>query len=437
MVWPMLRWPLAQQAARRELGTNDSVPRPRWQSRMRQLRAALPVARRASRARGPVATVFLVGGTTVSGNRRNVTNWLIDPLARASGDAVVLQDARLRGAPAFERTYTLADLLTRLDAGVRARPLSTRDRKLAEEAVTELTQSYPAADADPATLRRLMVHRLTRAAMFEREMERLIDRLGPRLVVMEEAAYGSRGHLIAALRARGIRVAEPQHGVIGPSHAAYNYGAAWSAEELARHLPHELLTFGEFWSDELAWPARAVAVGKPHLSAQASSAPPLMQRDRAVLVASSMFQRADLIATATRIRDLLPEDWTVLIRPHPAERDTAQEVFAPVLSESRIALDLGGDVYRTFGRVRGVVGYISTVSYEALAFELPSVILDSPTADLYMPREIFGERVRDDADLAAAVDAIVAGGHPSGDWRRVWADDPEARFAAYLEEVTR
>src|SRR5690606_22245415 len=120
------------------------------------------------------------------------------------------------------------------------------------------------------------------------------------------------------IRRNEIPIAEPQHGWVGESHAAYNFGKAFFGSELEQYLPDYLLTFGEFWSEGLRTPSLQVPIGKPYLEMMAKTHP-ATTRDQ-ILVTSSIYKTEDLVRLALAIRDGTPRDITVAVRPHPRER---------------------------------------------------------------------------------------------------------------------
>jgi hypothetical protein len=261
----------------------------------------------------------------------------------------------------------------------------------------------------------------------------MLDRVRPSTVVMEDASYGERGSLIAAMKTRGIRVAEPQHGWIGPSHAAYNFGAVMSRPGMAAQLPDELLTFGAFWSEGLSHPAVITAIGKPHLEQAASRAIPFADRPRTFLVASSVAAPAESAAFGLRLRDALP-GWTVLFRPHPSERTTFGTRYPTLVDADNVKVDMRGDVYETLAEVRAVAGTASTVLFEAARFDVHVFVRRSPFTDYYVG-DVFGSPLNDDE-----APSIIAGrveSHPAGSLavapEALWARNPSDAFRLWAD----
>src|SRR5690606_16832774 len=56
------------------------------------------------------------------------------------------------------------------------------------------------------------------------DLSRLLDRVKPKIVVFDNGSYTYHGEFVGLMKDHGAYVAEPQHGWIGPTHPAYNYG---------------------------------------------------------------------------------------------------------------------------------------------------------------------------------------------------------------------
>lgn len=434
-LWPLLRTPLAnamaEQHQQRTFGAAARVPR--GGALLRALREQAP-HRRSSRSVPTATDLFVVSGSTVARTSTGTDNWLVDDFARATSDAVVLQDlplgSRAQGMrPNFGRTYTFADGIARVTRRVRSRPLP-------QGAVDEIARTFDeiightpfrldAARARGVCQRSL--YRARRAAHTVDEFARVLDRAQPARVVVQGAAYGDRSPLIALAKSRGIAVLEPQHGWIGVNHTAYNFGAAMRDPRLARTLPDALMTFGEYWGDSVRFPGATPAIGKPSLERAAETAPPLDERAPAVLIVSSRFDDERLIALTLRLRALLPPEWSIFFRPHPGERAEARTRYPALDEHPGIRFDDATDVNDSLRRARAVVGFSSTVLFEALAFGCHVEVIDSTLADEYVAEGLFGDRIGDDPRPAAA--RILASPAPQTDLvGRLWQPDAVANY---------
>jgi hypothetical protein len=384
---------------------------------------------------------FLVGGSTVVGTPKGVRNWLVGDFVDTMPDrSVILQWMPLPAQPehpAFRPTLGLDPLLTRAAVRARLSPLSSQAETAVRRIVTELVRRVDArlTDDHAATIAQVAIAQERLRPHVERSFGRVMDRVQPRLVLMEDAAYGWWASLIALMKARGVRVIEPQHGWIGPSHAAYNYGEAARRPELLATIPDELLTFGDFWSHSVRFPGLVTAIGKANIEETTASALPMEQRPLEVLVVSSTSDPAGLSDLTVALAGALPSAWTVRFRPHPAERATMAAIYPNLLSREGIVIDLNSDVTDSLRAARAVVGVSSTVLYEAVAMGCRVFAIASPMAPYYVG-DLFGELIegapgvqRIAREVTSATDARVAAASPADEIWRPGARENFARWA--------
>ncbi|MGV8884417.1 MAG: hypothetical protein ACOH1T_02350 [Microbacteriaceae bacterium] len=447
-LWPLLRWPVARSMAAAELGTG-SVRRAvtRRDLLERAVRRRMPNPFASARLRTTAPALFIVDGGTYSALPEGRKNWLVDDHARALDGSIVLQDRARdlftprRERPSFARTFSFEDAAADVRALSKSQPPSTAVATFARDALNEVYRhlDFDVDGAGMAEAHRHLMVRLARAPHTLHYFSRILDTLRPSHAFVQTGAYGDRSHLIKAMKTAGVHVSEHQHGWIGPSHGAYNHGAAMREPTLAACVPDTLLTFGQFWSDSVRFATETVAIGKPHIEQKTLAARSFGAPRREVIVISGMFERDEMTRFTLRVRDALPEGWTVLLRPHPAERETVDALYPGLVGESGVKFDRTPDVYESITAAAGVFGLASTVLYEALPFGCPVFVIDSPLADLTTDREIFGERVHDDASLGEAVSAIVDS-QERGDRRTndsalleyIWKPDAVKNFADFV-----
>jgi hypothetical protein len=411
-----------------------------WQVRRRLIKAHLPSRWDATGFALQRDVCFLVGGITVHEVDGRERNWLVDDFARVTSGRSVVMQWRPHGSrrPAFSPTRSLDAMVARSDLRARLRPptdvQTSAVRRLVTEYARQLEHGLSEAQLEGIVLQALSLERIRRP--IDEAFASVLDRVRPRVVIMEDASYGARASLIRMMKERGVHVAEPQHGWIGPSHAAYNFGSTMREEEMRATLPDTVLTFGSFWSEGVRHPADLVAIGKPHLEAQAELAPAIELRPRNVLVISSV---ADVEGTSDfvlALREGLPDGWTVRFRPHPSERSAYRKRY-PRLAAPGVEFDLEGDVYRSMAEARAVVGAASTVLFEAVAMGCPVYVQQSQYFDYYVG-DTFGSAFDGAAGAHAIADEITAGA-ALGPLRigrdAMWAAQPRSAFARWLHGV--
>lgn len=436
-LWPRVRIAFATALTESELGgaTVSRTAGP-WAIRRRLLRAMLPSRLDSRSFRSSRPFLFLMGGSTTNISDGYQHNWLSDPLlAQLDERANYVQWRPFAAKPAFPGARSLDPMMARVDWLAHRRPLPSAQTLRISALLTEyadlLGGTIPAPRLD--SIRTSVLRAETLRPLIETEFERLLDRVKPSTVLMEDASYGERGSLIAVMKARGIHVVEPQHGWIGPSHPAYNFGAVMNSPTLSAQLPDEVLTFGSFWSDGLRHPATMTTIGKPHLEQAALSAATFRDRPRALLVASSVSAPEETATFVLALRDALP-DWTIVFRPHPSERQVLESRYPSLIDAGRVRIDVRGDVYETLGEVRAVAGTASTVLFEAARFGVHVFVRRSPFTDYYVG-DIFGDPL-DDHD-APAIIASRVDSPPSESIKvaaeELWRPEPSETFRRWAE----
>lgn len=371
----------------------------RWTEAKRVARGYLPSRWDAVRRARPHDVCFYVSGATLASEDGRARNWLVDDFAEKVGDGIVVQQRPLPsalGRPQFRPTFSMEAATARSRWRARGRAPSPDYVREIDTLLATFARSLGQPPEKFSAVRQRFI-RYERHRPFQlEELKRLLDRVSPKVVVYDNASYTYNGESVGLIKDSGAYVVEPQHGWIGPSHAAYNYGRVFDAPSLQRALPDELLTFGPFWSESIRHPGRVTAIGKPHLERQAAVAPGI--RPKQILVVSS---RADPEATDAFVLDLraaVGEEWSIVFRPHPGELAEAEQRYPRLSADSRVTMDRTPDVYESLKHTAVVIGVASTVLFEARAFGCHVIARDSDFAASVIG-DAFGDRVRN-ADQA-------------------------------------
>lgn len=443
LLWPLARSAVATAIAATDMGTgvaSYATPSAR-QRAVTAARRLLPNPHSSDRA--PRADhLFVVGGWTRTPTPEGYENWLVDDFAAALGDqAIVVQDAfrdvlsRDGQRPLLGRqTYSYARASERVGRAAARHPLSETDAASVRRTVRDYFRELPLEVPEPARARAEedVVGRATRARAGIDEFSRLLDRVQPRRIYMQTAAYGVKSPQIREAHARGIPVSELQHGWVGRSHLAYNFGPVMAQAPLRDHLPDKLLTFGSFWGEHLRFPGELVDIGKPSLDRLQHEAPAFERRAPRLLFISTRYAHSVLEDVVLALRDALPAEWTFAVRPHPSERAGFEAKVPRLVGESRIAVDDIADADASLMASRAVVGFSSTMLYEALAYRCHVAVVESDAATHYTDDAVFPLRIANGSDLGAVAAVLTA--PPAATERaladRVWRPDAVEHFLA-------
>lgn len=395
--WAQVRVQIAWALAEQDTGSVAVTSASTWSRRAearRVLRGFLPSRWDAVRRARPHDVLFYVSGATLAAEANRARNWLVDDFAEATPGAVVVQLRPLPsplGSPSFRPTLSMEASVARARWRERGNPVPSSTVSSAMTLLSDFAQRLGRpADAFAAIGARAM--RDARLRPFQlAELERMLDRVRPRVVFYDNGSYTYNGESVGLMKDAGAYVVEPQHGWIGPSHAAYNFGRVFAHPSLARAIPDELLTFGDYWSRSVRHPGAVTAIGKPHLERQVASAP--AQRPKRILVVSSRSDPAASDAFVTTLRASLDREWEVAFRPHPGERSGVEERYPSIAADPGIEIDVTPDVYESLKTTAVVVGEASTVLFEARAFGCLVIARDSAFAETVIG-DAFGTRIR-------------------------------------------
>lgn len=436
-LWPTVRTDFMVALQNHDFGSLSVAARPasRVRSWTRLGRSLFPSRADARNLRGRSDMLFLVSGVTTYEDDARLRNWLVGDFADLLPDrsAIAQWNGLGRLAPAFPRTRSLDPLVARASVDARLGRSSVDDDgilRLVREFAARLDERITPQQTE--AIARSAAYSASVAPFLESQFARFLDRVEPRTVVMEDASYGSRAGLIALMKRRGIRLAEPQHGWIGPTHAAYNFGAAMRTPVMLATLPDELLTFGSYWGEGIRHPASISVIGKPYLERRAVQAPDWDARPHEVLFVSSVTDPDETTRFAFALASALPPGALVRFRPHPSERAAVRSTYSSMLASPRIELDEVSDLYDSLARSRAVVGVASTVLFEALAMGCRVLALESAFTDYYVG-DIFGAPVRGPQDAARVADALL-GRTPEGSaelLEALWRSGARDNFATW------
>ncbi|MEJ1087390.1 hypothetical protein WDU99_03560 [Microbacterium sp. Mu-80] len=436
--WTRVRMQMFWAMSAQHTGSVEVSSKSEW-TRAKELervvRGYLPSRWDAVRRARPHDVCFYVSGATLVADGEHARNWLVDDFAEATDDGIVVQIRPLPsplGRPVFQPTLSMEQAISRSRWRARGTSLtagfSDRMDLLLGKFARLLGQPVEAFSAIRTGVIRGELQRPHQHA----ELERMLDRVRPRIVFYDNGSYTYLAETLAVFKDAGAYVVEPQHGWIGPSHAAYNYGRAFDEPELRRALPDEILTFGPFWSDSIRHPGLVTAIGKPHLERQAALAPE--RRSQQILVVSSRAAPNETDAFVVELRAALGNEWSIAFRPHPGERKEIGSRYPRLSVDAGVTIDRESDVYESLKRAAIVIGEASTVLFEARAFGCTVIARDSAFAENVIG-DAFGTRI---ANVDEAVSRVMDV-HVDADLRlradpAIWAPGSIERFSRWLDD---
>lgn len=291
-------------------------------------------------------------------------------------------DSRYFFPRAHAQTYCLGafGLASKLRRRFAAQPVGGREqpRQFVAHLAANFGRWVDARGFD--RLEALLRSRLVEEAATYDLYSRLLDRLRPRLLVLEDACYGGLDGVIRLAKVRGINVAEYQHGLVSRNHEAYNYHPRVLAA-LAPSFPDSFLAYGRYWAEQISIPPQIEVIGNPYLSEalaarRASATTVSGGRGTHVLLVAGGLDPELYARVVAEFLACAPEPWRVTLRPHPSRRALAEEDYGRLAGTRRVEIDVSADYYASLESADYVVGDASTAVMEAAAFGRPVFLID-------------------------------------------------------------
>ncbi len=289
------------------------------------------------------------------------------------------------------------------------------------------------ADSKMDMLVGMLARKLARLPVMQHAYRRLLERVQPRLVLLEQACYGDFAPFNQVAREMGVRVAEPQHGMVSGGHDAYRYAPLLrESEAYLRCLPHDFLAYGAWWNAQIEVPVQKWVIGNPHYSEQRRGMPPAQLEQTDILLLSDGIEFSLYLALAQELVGLLRGTYRIVLRPHPLERAEVCRLF-PDGRAGNVLIDSGRDIYSSFASSYAVVGEVSTGLFEAQGLAGRVLLWETPKARFSYPQHPF----LGFADAQELVEALQAPHYDRSAvletdiWAPNWADN----FHGYLEQV--
>jgi hypothetical protein len=266
----------------------------------------------------------------------------------------------------------------------------------------------------------------------------ILTKVKPENLILEDASYGNFASLVLKAKDLSIRIIEPQHGWIGPGHFAYNYGSG-ASKSFWKFKPDYLLIFGNFWMTDLSFPVKFISIGKQHLNELNLKSISNHKKPNVITFFSSGYEVLRMYKEARiAARMLIDQNFQVRFRLHPVELEYFNSVVKLDKQIDNFALDFNNDPYASILESQYIVGYSSTVLYEALALKSKPIAIKTPITEIYIDSEYI-ELVESVEEL---VEIVRRGTEDSEMFENfdlnienIWASDSEFKIREFFELI--
>ncbi len=308
------------------------------------------------------------------------------------------------------------------------RPLSASERSLIEDYVQTLARCF---QLSPQPWRKKLLQQLPSFLAMPGLLKRqVLKRLDLSTAFVHAAAYmGSRAPLVAALHEAGYTVLEPQHGIIYDNHFAYQFSETCLSDPThpcRRYLPDAVLTYGDYWNRSIRGPFRVETVGYPYLNKIAAKANGVSSSQ--ILIVSQSMERPKVLKITEALASAYPK-YKIILKLHPGEAVDAA-AYQPLTHWSNVDIRIHADIYELIGESEVVVGFGSTVMYEAFAFPGKRILIWD---NAFVSPEI-GERFNSVEELVTLLGTEPGSAIVPPD-NQFWADNWVQRITAVLKSL--
>lgn len=188
-----------------------------------------------------------------------------------------------------------------------------------------------------------------------------------KLLLKEEACYGTASVLISLAKEMGITTAEYQHGAVSTGNDAYNFAPALLDSAEYRHtLPEYFLGYGNWWNEQINAPIKKLAIGHPHRSEQVKKLTRLPAIDKHdILILGDGIETRSYLSLARELAARAGSKFRVVFRPHPLERAWIKANLKEG-GDRGVLMDENPDVYQSFLTAHAVLSEVSTGLFEAV-----------------------------------------------------------------------
>ncbi|MGZ3859557.1 MAG: hypothetical protein ACXVPU_14065 [Bacteroidia bacterium] len=222
----------------------------------------------------------------------------------------------------------------------------------------------------------------------EQSIKKILKKTSPKLLIIEDANYGSFDFciFIKAARELNIKTAEIQHGVLD---IGFKYSSNLiKQDDFPLHKTDYILTFGDYFSESIKSSSTTISIGSYHLELE----------NKRIREASNSLPKTILLITQREFTDnLIPivlealrntaSKFKLIIRLHPSDKNS-KEKYNGLLEVSDALFSINENIYDLMQEAQYIVGSYSTALYESIYFgKMPFIHINS-LSQHFMAKEV-------------------------------------------------
>ncbi|WGS66029.1 hypothetical protein [Marinitoga aeolica] len=266
------------------------------------------------------------------------------------------------------------------------------DKKLANEFILFLKSNFQEFNYEfYNNIYNLIIAHSVQIPLYKKYYRKLFKKLKPKIIFVNTASYGNMyGHIVKIAKEMKIKTAEFQHGVITSGHVAYNYNdTILKNEEYKKYLPEYLLTYGDFWNDNMKTPVKKITIGNPHFwyNFERLNNEKKERSKKIILIVSQGTVTNINVKIAKELSKKIDKNYRIIFRLHPGEIPF-EERYKELYNYNNIEINKEGDIYNLIHDSDYIISIYSTTIFEAVSLNKTVFIYKHPLSELHIPKNI-------------------------------------------------
>lgn len=232
------------------------------------------------------------------------------------------------------------------------------------------------------------------------------------------------------LKERNVISAELQHGYITRSNIMYNYADAIVNDSRVKYgLPNFILTYGNWWNEQMNCPIEKIAIGNPYRMLSINEIKHVSTNNKNIVICGIGEDTEKYIELTYELSKRL-SDYNIVFRPHPGEKDIAKRILAN--KGYSIMFDVNIDIYETLSNFGIVIGEVSTVLFEALGIVNSVILWDTEYSRTYLPDHPF-KTFKNVEQLEKIIH--TESNNDSIDGKMFWSENWEKNYKCFINKI--
>lgn len=265
----------------------------------------------------------------------------------------------------------------------------SREKNQVIERFVNLLKSYVGIDyAFTEKIKKKLYLYYTGYEYYRSYITKIFKKLKPQIIFVHTSTYsGFKAILLKIAKENGILTAEFQHGTISKNHIPYNYAdIIFKSKRYKKYLPDYILTFGDYWNENIKIPSQKTTIGNPHFYKSIRKYEHVKERAGTVLIISQGTITNEFVQIAKYLSEKYP-NYKIIFKLHPGEVPFENR-YKELYNYINIEIVKSGDIYEYIARSEYIIGCYSTAIFETLGFNKKLFILDNEMSQNEIPEGI-------------------------------------------------